>query len=48
MKHARDPKTGIAACGQPAKLEDIVWWGEDVSCLHCRAIYADRARRAAS
>ena len=39
-KHVRD-RHGTAVCGQPARLEDIVDWG-DHDCKHCAALYARR------
>ena len=42
-KHLVD-RTGTAVCGMPAKIGQLVQWGES-DCAHCAALYAQRARR---
>ena len=41
-KHLAD-RTGTAVCGAPAKIENLVTWGES-DCAHCAALYGRRAR----
>lgn len=48
LKHVRDPRVGTAVCGEPTKIENLVDWGEDVTCQVCQEAYAARARRAGS
>ena len=42
LKHLLD-QTGVAVCGMPAKLDQLVHWGE-ADCDHCIALYSVRAR----
>jgi hypothetical protein len=42
-KHLVD-QSGVAVCGMPAKLEQLVNWG-DADCDHCIALYSRRARQ---
>lgn len=42
-KHLID-RTGTAVCGTPAKIENLVSWGES-DCAHCAALYALRVRK---
>jgi len=41
-KHLID-QSGVAVCGTPAKLHQLVNWGE-ADCHHCVALYSRRAR----
>jgi hypothetical protein len=46
LRHVRDRGRGdTAACGEPAKQENIVDWGGDHNCETCAAVYAQRAWR---
>lgn len=37
-------KQGTASCGEPAKLENIQPWGENVNCARCIRLLAERSR----
>ena len=41
-KHLID-QSGVAVCGMPARLDQLVRWGE-ADCDHCIALYSRLAR----